>query len=288
MVIAHMERVEQPGLQIGEQVLAGDPVQDELQHIRHTVVVEEMDARLIGQRLGEEGGDPVRARLQHRGEGILVVAGAHAEQMAQVQFCQLVVHHGGHLVRKELRHPGLGADLPLLEQEEDAEHADGLARRKQAVHLCLREGAPVALGHQTSVAQDHQALHPDALLLDHVQEAEDRPGGKALGFGRCGWKVKNRTHGNGTSFLRPADVPVLVLMVTLFSPPCNRETPIPYKNKNADPYRRPAASANAVLTDPARRAIVRTEDCQTFPRIRFPILRAFLPNDDEGGSPYER
>ena len=92
-------------VQVVEQTHPAEPLHDGRQHIGCPGVVKEMRAGRVLDRQGEEGTHPPAGRIAaHDVRGVRIVAGGHAEQVANAHGPQVSAWLGRRLVGKECEH----------------------------------------------------------------------------------------------------------------------------------------------------------------------------------------
>ena len=160
------------GLEIVEHGLAGRLLDDGREHVGRRGVVEEMRARLERDRLGQEGLGP---GLVGRPRRLGLMAGGHAEQVADAHRLEVVARLGRGIVGEELQHLVVEAQFPLGDGQPHGRGGEALAQRVKRVRRLGVVRRPPALGHDVAVAHEHEAVHRVDGLVGRLDERRGRP-----------------------------------------------------------------------------------------------------------------
>ena len=159
------------------------PCQDGGKQVGAGGVVEEMGAGLVDEGVMEEGGNPVRVILPQVGD-LGGVAAAHHQQVAHLALLQVLAGFLRDLVREEVHQPVIQGEQPLLYGKADGGGGQALGEGEHGVGGLRVVGLPMALGKDLAVAQQHKAVHLNAIAVELIQQVQHGLGGHAHTFGR--------------------------------------------------------------------------------------------------------
>jgi hypothetical protein len=111
------------------------------------------------------------------------VPGGHAQEVVHAHRFQVGRGRLGRVVREELQHLVIDAQLPLGDGEADRRRGEALAQRVQLVPQVGAVRRPPALGDDMAVPDDHHAVQRVDLGLGAVHERGDRRRGDPLRLG---------------------------------------------------------------------------------------------------------
>ena len=175
------QRVQQPRAQIVQQVLPGDRVHNRRQHVRGGRVVVEVRARLVGHGEIQKDLRQRRGGIERKRAQILPdMAGRHGQQIADAHGLKLPGRFLGHGIGEERDDLVMNIQMSLIDCKADAGRGETLAQGEQRVDEFGAVGRPPALGHDVTVAQDHQAVHVLDPGVERLDEVGDRSGRNAL------------------------------------------------------------------------------------------------------------
>ena len=183
--LLNAKRVEQTRSQVVDQLLARYVLEDGREHKGGDVVVGKDRARRLLRRRGKKARDPVVAALRYAIQRVLHVAGRHGEQVVDAHRLEVFAYVRRHLIRKERAHGIVHGEPTFLDGQANRRRRKALAQRVEQVNALGAVGRPPALGDHVAVAQEHEAVEFDLLLVGGLEEVGNGGGRDTLGCGRA-------------------------------------------------------------------------------------------------------